>query len=147
MSVDSLFLFFLFPLFNRKGCSCCSLQKSFTRSKFFTPFFFSFIKRWQNFQLAILLSCPGYYTSGDSSKNWEVGEFQKRKHLRQLMSTFGFFVYVTYQCLHHRPGLEASAGVEGFDAASFFCCKKSISEDKTTNCNKLRNIINPQTSI
>lgn len=83
--------------------------------------FFSLVKRWQNFQLAILLFCPGYYTSGDSSKNWEVREFQKRKQLRQLMSTFGFPVYVTYQCLHHRPGLEASAGGEGFDAASFFC--------------------------
>lgn len=145
MSVDSLFPFLLFPLFNRKGCSFWSLQKSFTRSKVFSPFFF--IKRWQNFQLAILLFCPGYYTSGDSSKNWEVGEFQKRKQLRQSMSTFGFLVHVTYQCLHHRPGLEASAVVEGFDAASFFCCKKSISEDKITNCNKPRNITKPQTSI
>lgn len=91
---------------------------------------FLLTKRWQNFQLAILLFCPGYYTSGDSSKNWEVGEFQKRKQLRQSMSTFGFLVYVTYQCLHRRPGLEASAVVEGFDAASFFCCKKAFQKTK-----------------
>lgn len=62
------------------------------------------------------------------------------------MSTFGFLFYVTYQCLHHRLRLEASAVEECSDAAWFFCCKKNISGDKIINCDKLRNVIKPQTS-
>lgn len=136
--------FFSFPLLNRKRCMFWSPQKSFTRSKSLTPLFLT--KRWQNSKLAILLFCLVYYTSGDSSKNWEVGEFQKRKQLRQLMSTFGFRFYVTYQCLRHKLRLEASAVEECFDAALFFCCKKNISGDKIINCDKLRNIIKTRTS-
>lgn len=59
------------------------------------------------------------------------------------MSTFGFLFYVTYQCLHRRLRLEASAVEECFDAALFFCCKKKkdISGDRIISCNKLKNII------
>lgn len=93
--------------------------------------------------LSLQYFCLVYSTSGDSSKNWEVWEFQKIKQLRQSMSTFGFLFYVTYQCLHHRLRLEASAVEECFDAALFFCCKKkkNISGDRIRSGNKLRNII------
>lgn len=93
--------------------------------------------------LSLQYFCLVYNTSGDSSKNWEVWEFQKIKQLRQSMSTFGFLFYVTYQCLHRRLRLEASAVEECFDAALLFCCKKKkdISGDRIISCNKLRNII------
>lgn len=144
MSVDSLFFFFFlsFPLHNRKRCIFWSLQKSFTRSKSLTPFFFFFlIKRWQNFKLAILL--PGILHIRRFLKKLRSRRVPKKKAVKAVDVYIWILFYVTYQRLHHRLRLEASAAEEGFDAALFFCCKKErkISGDKNVSCNKLRNVI------
>lgn len=87
----------------------------------------------RHYTFAIFVFCLIYHTIWDSSKNWEVWELQKRKRLRQLMSTFGFLFQVTCLSLHRRLRSEASVGEVCFDVVLASCCKgKRIPEIKFT---------------